>query len=202
MHNHSLPTRLLAFAFCNGLAENGTWTSEVNGTFVPIHKKNFVPTKTGSFFKLVLPPGKVVTLYFVGESERSVMPPTFHTYLQPLSVFYGKLVDAKTGNVLFAGFLLMMLLYNLLNYIIARDRSYLYYSGYLLMVAVYTSYSSDDLMVWIGQNHGRRNIGGKYRRRWQHVLGEIAHHKQGRICRNRGQCGSRRAENARLKTAS
>lgn len=132
------------------LAENGTWTSEESGTFVPIHKRSFVPTKTGSLFKLMLPPGKIVTLYFRGESERSVMPPTFHAYLLPLSVFYDKLVASKTENVLFAGFLLMMLLYNLLNYIIARDRSYLYYSGYLLMVAVYTSFSSDDLMDWIG----------------------------------------------------
>ncbi len=132
------------------LAENGTWASEESGTFVPTHKRSFVPTKNGTLFKVMLPPGEVVTLYFVGESERSVMPPTFHAYLQPLSVFYDKLVDAKTGNVLFAGFLLMMLLYNLLNYIIVRDRSYLYYSGYLLMVAVYTSFSSDDLMDWIG----------------------------------------------------
>ena len=132
------------------LAGNGAWTSEESGTFVPIHQRSFVPTKTGNVFKLALPPGKVVTLYFRGESERSLMPPTFHAYLQPLSVFYDKFVDAKTENVLFAGFLLMMLLYNLLNYLIARDRSYLYYSGYLLMVAVYTSFSSDDLMDWIG----------------------------------------------------
>lgn len=132
------------------LGENGTWTSEESGTFVPIHERSFVPTKTGSLFKLVIPRGKVVTFYFRGESERSVMPPTFHAYLLPLSVFYDKLVDSKTENLLFAGFLLMMLLYNLLNYIIARDRSYLYYAGYLLMVAIYTSFSSDDLMDWIG----------------------------------------------------
>jgi signal transduction histidine kinase/DNA-binding response OmpR family regulator len=132
------------------LAENGAWTSEVNGTFVPAHQKDFVPTKSGNWFKLVLPPGEVVTLYFRGESERSTMPPTFYAYLQPIDVFYNKLVDTKTENALFTGFLLMMLLYNLIKYFFDKDRSYIYYSGYLLMVVVYTSYSSNDLADWIG----------------------------------------------------
>ncbi len=132
------------------LTENGTWTSEVNGSFVPTHRKNFVPTKTGNWFKLVLPPREVVTLYFRGESERTALPPTFHAYVQPLAVYYNKLVDEKTGNTLFTGFLLMMLLYNLIKFFIVRDRSYIYYSGYLLMVVVYTSYSSDDLRDWVG----------------------------------------------------
>jgi len=132
------------------LAENGTWTSEVNGSFVPAHQKSFVPTQDGNLFKLVLPPGKVVTLYFRGTSERSSLPPTFHAYLQPLDLFYDKLVAAKSSDGLFAGFLLMMLLYNLLKFFFVRDRSYLYYAGYLLMVAVYTSYTSEDLMDWFG----------------------------------------------------
>jgi signal transduction histidine kinase/DNA-binding response OmpR family regulator len=130
--------------------ENGSWATEVNGSFVPAHQKSFVPTQDGNLFKLVLPPGKVVTLYFRGTSERSTLPPTFHAYLQPLDVFYDKLVAAKSSDGLFAGFLLMMLLYNLLKFFFVRDRSYLYYAGYLLMVAVYTSYSSEDLMDRLG----------------------------------------------------
>ncbi len=132
------------------LAENGTWTSEINGSFVPVRQKSFVPTQDGNLFKLVLPPGKVVTLYFRGTSERSSLPPTFHAYLQPLDLFYDKLVAAKSSDGLFAGFLLMMLLYNLLKFLFVRDRSYLYYAGYLMMVAVYTSYASEDLMDWFG----------------------------------------------------
>ncbi len=127
------------------LAENGTWTSELNGTFVPAHQKNFVPTNSGTWFKLALPPRKVVTLYFRGESERSALPPTFHTYVQPLAVYYQKLVDTKAWNGLFAGLLLMMLLYNLIKFFIVKDRSYIYYSGYLLMVLVYTGYVSNEL---------------------------------------------------------
>ncbi|PSR12828.1 MAG: hypothetical protein DA408_19905 [Bacteroidetes bacterium] len=131
-------------------AENGTWTSAVNGSFVPPHLKKFTPTKSGIWFKLILPPQEVVTLYFRGESERSALPPTFYAYVQPLSVFYDKLVADKMWNALFAGFLLMILLYNLIKFFIVKDRSYIYYAGYLLMVAVYTAYISDDLEDWLG----------------------------------------------------
>ncbi|MBK8195150.1 MAG: helix-turn-helix domain-containing protein [Lewinellaceae bacterium] len=132
------------------LAENGTWTSEVNGTFVPAHRKKFTPTRNGTWFKLQIPPGEAETLYFRGESERSALPPTFNTYVQPLSVFYDNLAHSKALNALFAGLLLMMLLYSLINFFIVRDRSYIYYSGYLLMVVVYTAYISEDLEDWIG----------------------------------------------------
>ena len=103
--------------------ENGAWISEINGSFVPAHQKSFVPTQDGNLFKLVLPPGKVVTLYFRGTSERSSLPPTFHAYLQPLDVFYDKLVAAKSSDGLFAGFLLMMLLFHLLKFFIDAHRS-------------------------------------------------------------------------------
>jgi signal transduction histidine kinase/DNA-binding response OmpR family regulator len=132
------------------LGKNGTWTREDNGSFVPFDQKSFVPTRNGNLFKVLLPPGEQVTLYFKGESERAVIPPTFHAYVQPIDVFYDKYVDAKHWSTLFTGFLLMMLCYNLLNYGFIRDRSYLYYTGYLLMVLVYTAYSSDDLEDWLG----------------------------------------------------
>ncbi len=131
-------------------AENGAWIPEVNGTFVPAHRKNFVPVKTGNWFKVVLPPRETVTLYFRGESERTALPPTFHTYVQPLAVYYDNLLREKTWNALFTGFLLMMLLYNLIKFFVVRDRSYIYYSGYLLTVALYTAHSAHDLADWVG----------------------------------------------------
>ncbi len=132
------------------LGEDSTWTSEVNGSFVPEREKIFVPTRTGNWFKLMLPPGKVVTLYFQGESEHAAIPPSFQAYLQPIDIFYDKLVEAKTWSALFTGFLLMMLFYNLLNYFFVRDSSYIYYTGYLLMVLAYTAYSTDDIEDWLG----------------------------------------------------
>ncbi len=132
------------------LGENGEWAGEENGAFVPVRRKKFTPTKSGNWFKIVLPPREVVTLYFQGKSARTALPPTFHLYVQPLTVFYDKLVVDKTWSALFTGFLLLMLLYNLFKFLIVRDRSYLYYSGYLLMVVVYTTYSTDDLEDWAG----------------------------------------------------
>lgn len=132
------------------MSEGGSWMPEANGSFVPEREKKFVPTRSGNCFKLTLPPGKVVTLYFRGESEHVAIPPSFQAYLQPVDVFYDKLVEAKTWSTLFSGFLLMMLLYNLFKYFFARGSTYLYYTGYLLMVLVYTSYSTDDLEDWIG----------------------------------------------------
>lgn len=132
------------------LSENGAWTSEVNGSFAPEQGKNFVPTRAGNWFKLTLPPNKVVTLYFKGESDHLAIPPSFQAYVQPIDLFYDKLVADKIWSTLFTGFLLMMLFYNLLNYFFVRDSSYLYYTGYLLMVLVYTAYSADDIEDWIG----------------------------------------------------
>ncbi len=129
---------------------NGTWRADENGTFVPEHRKNFVPTRTGNWFRLTLLPGQTETLYFRGKSVSTGIPPSFHAYAQPMAAFYDKLVVQKIWSTLFAGLLLMMLFYSLLNYFFARDRSYIYYAGYLLMVLVYTSYTADDLEDWLG----------------------------------------------------
>ncbi len=130
--------------------ENGQWIAEINGSSEQISKKKFVPTKTGNWFKLAFPPGKVVTLYFQGENERIGIPPKFQANIQPIDSFYDNLIESKIWSTLFVGFLAMMLIYNLLNFIFIKDSSYLYYSGYLFMVLTYTSYISDDLKDWIG----------------------------------------------------
>lgn len=132
------------------LAEDGAWTSSLNGAFVPAHQKDFAPTNSGNWFKLVLPPGELVTLYFRGKSERAAMPPTFHAYVQPIAVYYDQLVRDKAGSALFTGLLLLMLLYSCIKFFVVKDRSYLYYAGYLLMAAVYAAYISNDIEDWMG----------------------------------------------------
>ncbi len=129
---------------------SGNWHSESNGTFLPLREKTFVPTTRGNLVKLFLPPGEIRTIYFRGISERVALPPSFHLYLQTTDAFYGKLLTAKVGNALFIGFLGMMLLYNLMVYFLGRARSFIYYSGYLLMMIVYACYSGDDLSDWFG----------------------------------------------------
>lgn len=129
---------------------DGQWRQQLNGTFTPIHQKGFTPTTRGNYVKLLLPPEEVVTIYFRGKSERASIRPTFYLYLQPLTTFYPKLLEDKVNNAFFSGFLLMMFLYNLIVFFFGRDRSFLYYSGYLLMVVVYACYTSNDLIDWLG----------------------------------------------------
>lgn len=132
------------------LKEDGNWSVEKNGSFLETNKKKFTPVKTGNWIKVILLPGKPVTLYFKGRNDRIGLPPKFQAYIQPVDMFYDDLVVSKTWSTLFTGFLAMMLIYNLLNFIFAKDRSYMYYSGYLLMVLLYTAYSTDDLKDWTG----------------------------------------------------
>jgi signal transduction histidine kinase/AraC-like DNA-binding protein len=128
----------------------GQWVAEPNGSFLPVREKRFSPTTKGNLVKLLLPPGKIETVYFRGKGSRAALPPSYHLYLQTTEVFYDKLVKAKVGNAIFIGFLGMILLYNLIVYFFGRDRSFIYYSAYLLMMIVYAAYSSDDLSDWLG----------------------------------------------------
>ncbi|PSR12736.1 MAG: hypothetical protein C7N36_10765 [Bacteroidetes bacterium] len=130
--------------------KDGQWESTPSGTFTPDQLEKFRPTARGNLVKVLLPPGEVVTVYFRGISERKAIVPSFHVYLQPLTVFYDKLLNAKVGNAIFIGFLLMMFFYNLIGYFFGRDRSFIFYSGYILMMMVYACYSSDDLADWFG----------------------------------------------------
>lgn len=129
---------------------DGRWTGEVSGYFTPIADKRFTPIADANLVKLTLPPDEVVTVYFRGSSQRPTIPPSFHLYLQPVDLFYGKVLQAKMVQALFIGFLAMMLLYNLIVYFFGRDRSFLFYSGYLLSILIYAAYSSGNLADWLG----------------------------------------------------
>ncbi|MCO6478353.1 MAG: response regulator [Phaeodactylibacter sp.] len=130
--------------------EDGSWRQEQNGTFTPDRLKGFAPTAKGNLVKLFLPPHKAVTVYFRGKSERTAIYPSFYTRLKHIDTFYGDLLKSKVANALFMGFLLMMFSYNLIVYFFGRDRSFIFYSGYLIMVVVYAAYSSEDLVDWLG----------------------------------------------------
>ncbi|NJB87748.1 signal transduction histidine kinase/DNA-binding response OmpR family regulator [Lewinella marina] len=130
---------------------DGRWRAEPNGTFTPVADRPFVPTTKGNLVKLALPPDQPVTVYFRGLSERPTLRPSFHLYLQTTEVFYDKLMQRRVANAVFIGFLGMMLVYNLILYFFGRDRSFIYYSGYLLMMIVYACYFTDDLSDWFGR---------------------------------------------------
>ena len=130
--------------------KDGSWVRQTSGAFTPYAQKKFVPTTSGNLVKIILPPGEVVTVYFRGISEQKEIFPSFFLFAQPLDDFYDQLVIDKTGNSLFIGFLLMMLFYNLIVYFFDRDSSFLFYSGYILAVVLYVSFSSSDLTDFLG----------------------------------------------------
>ena len=131
------------------LGADGSWRSEPNGTFTPVADKPFAPAARGNLMKLILPPGEIATVYFRGSGNRAAIAPSFHLYLQPLDLFYDKQQTERVANALFTGILLMMFFYNVIVYFFGRDRSFLFYSGYLLMVVIYASYAAGDLADWL-----------------------------------------------------
>ncbi|WP_020567523.1 7TM diverse intracellular signaling domain-containing protein [Neolewinella persica] len=130
--------------------ETGAWAVQQAGTHVPLRKKQFAPTAWGNLVKLSLPPDAPTTIYFRGKGEAASVPPAFSIYLQTTDRFYARMNKVRVRNAIFIGFLGMMLLYNLIVYFFGRDRSFLYYSGYLLMIIVYSAQSNDDLADWFG----------------------------------------------------
>ena len=60
------------------------------------------------------------------------------------------MLKTKASDAIFMGFLLMMFLYNLIVYFFGRDRSFIFYSGYLIMLVIYAAYVSEDLVDWLG----------------------------------------------------
>ncbi len=130
--------------------ENGSWRQERSGAFTAEQSKKFAPTAGGNLIKLILPPHEIVTVYFRGTSERTAIYPSFYARLTHIQTFYDDLLTTKINNAIFIGLLLMMLFYNLIVYFFGRDRSFIFYSGYLIMVVIYATYSSDDLSDWFG----------------------------------------------------
>lgn len=130
--------------------EGGSWRQEQNGTFTPDRLKKFAPTANGNLVKLSLPAYKAVTIYFRGISEQTAIYPSFYTRLNHIETFYDDLLKTKVSDAIFMGFLLMMFLYNLIVYFFGRNRSFIFYSGYLIMLVAYAGYVSEDLVDWFG----------------------------------------------------
>lgn len=128
---------------------DGSWERHPNGTFTPERLKQFAPTARGNLIKITLPPNEVQTVYFRGASNRMAMPPNCYIRLKHMEDFYNDLLVKKASDALFIGFLLMMFIYNLILYFVSHDRSFLFYSGYLILVVVYSGYLSEDWVEWL-----------------------------------------------------
>jgi signal transduction histidine kinase/DNA-binding response OmpR family regulator len=145
---------------------DGSFDLQKSGTFVPQSQKIFKATTEGNLIKLHLLPRETKSIYFRGKSERASIPPNFQTSLQHADDFYSALQQRKTGTAIFVGFVLMMLIYNLILYFFGRDGSYIYYSIYLLSLVIYAPFISEDLADWFESslfpNHPKYLYFGKF----------------------------------------
>ena len=128
---------------------DGTYKVHRSGVFVNHQEKDFVPEIEGNYFKLILPPNQTINIFYKGKGERGLIPPKFWAELKHAETYFQQLKSHRTSHALFLGFIVMMLLYNLIFFFINRDRSYLYYSSYLFAFAIYTSFNSGDLSEWV-----------------------------------------------------
>ncbi|MEL6924875.1 MAG: ATP-binding protein, partial [Bacteroidota bacterium] len=118
------------------------------GALLPHPDRDFVPNSRENLAKFRLPPGQQGTLLVRLISERSSVYPEFEAHLSSVDFFYRKYKQKKQLNGLFLGFILMMLLYNMILFFFNPDKAYAYYALYLVSVGAFISYNNGDLADW------------------------------------------------------
>ncbi len=109
----------------------GVWTKAVTGEFVPYYTREH--KHQNYIFNLHLAPGATHSYMMkVIASEQLQLPMTIGSTKNISEEIYTR--DLLFG--IYAGIILVMLLYNLFLYFSVRDRSYLYYVGYILFTGL------------------------------------------------------------------
>jgi len=146
-------------------APDGRYHHQLNGLFRSHQLKDFVPILEGSFTKIILPPKQNITIYIRAKSSRKSIPPDFEVDIQHITSFYEQLQTDRRNHAFFLGFIVMALLFNIILYFFGRDKSFIFYSIYLLALIIYASFSTGDLADWLEPtlfpNHPEYNYLGK-----------------------------------------
>lgn len=121
------------------------WQSGQTGFFVPLHRRTFLPGAKGNFAQLSLPPGEWITMYIRVRCDRHDLGPDLRLELSSATTFFEQQKREKLFNGLFVGFVLLLLIYNLFLFFLARDYAYIYYSLYLAALGLFTVYNTGDL---------------------------------------------------------
>lgn len=119
------------------------------GFFTPNHKKSFAPTTKANLIKLSIDQGEEVELLIKVYSTRLSLLPVFDISIADVDTFYGDLSHDKQLNLLYIGFVLMMLTFNIFMYFFRHDKANIYYSLYLLIVVIFIAYNTGNLADWI-----------------------------------------------------
>lgn len=144
-HFSLIPTEIEYYSFVG----NRDVIKGKTGFFTPPAERSFKPRMKGNYCKLALPPGEKVTVLFRIRSDRIGMGPKFETTLSGATFFYDDLKTYKQNNGLYVGFILLIFIYNLFLFFLARDKAYIYYSTYLFTLTFFTVYNTGDLADWL-----------------------------------------------------
>ncbi len=104
-----------------------------SGYYLPLSEKN-VKKELGSKVELTIAAGESKTIY-VNIHNISHFSPNFKLKLQSYQQFTDSLQYRNWYHGFMHGILLILFLYNLLVYFISKDRPYLYYAFYILIVS-------------------------------------------------------------------
>ncbi|MCF6239756.1 MAG: SpoIIE family protein phosphatase [Bacteroidales bacterium] len=105
-----------------------------SGHFIPKSQKN-VKNELGSKFLLNLEPDKNYTIYLRIQNI-SGFSPAFNVHIIPQDLFYENLLSRNLIQGILQGILWIMFLYNLLIFVYSRDKIYLWYSLYIVGIAL------------------------------------------------------------------
>lgn len=122
-------------------AKSGFFTAVSDRTFTPIVKANLV--------KLVFQPGRNYTIYYKTISNRTALAPEFGLKLLPANKYLIDINKTKERDFIYFGFVLMMLVYNLILYFFAKDKAFIAYAAYLVGIFIFTAYNSGNLANWL-----------------------------------------------------
>lgn len=119
-----------------------------SGFFTPILARTFAPNIKANIVKFSLLPNKSYTVYTRMDCDRSATPPEFTISITSAEKYLTDLSNHKERNALYFGFVLMMLIYNLFLYVFAKDKTFIFYTVYLLGLLVFVIYNSGSLADW------------------------------------------------------
>ena len=123
------------------------------GFFTPLSKRTFIPTVKANVVKLSLLPNKFYTIYLKAKCDRNAISADINEEFK-INLFAAEkyLIDLKKHkekDAIYYGFVLMMLIYNLILFLFTRDKAFVFYSSYLFGVLLFIAYNSGALADWL-----------------------------------------------------
>lgn len=131
------------------IRSDGRVEEHLTGFFLPNASKTFCPTVKANLIKVDIQKNELVELLILFQSSRPSVPPVFDMKITEYQQYNKSLIFNKQNGMLYLGFVLMMLIYNVFMFIFSGDKANIHYSLYLLFIALFISYNSGALSDWV-----------------------------------------------------